>query len=546
MTSATRELGEAVKEIALGLVDLGIEKGDRVSILSHTRPEWTFANFGILASGAASVSIYQTNSPEEVHYVADHSESTAIFAEDAEQLEKIRKIRGDLPHLEHVIAFESDGKDDHISLDELRERGRQHSDEEYEERIADVTPDDVCLYIYTSGTTGPPKGCILTHGNYRRVIDMTQEMGILGEDELVYLFLPLAHAFAVLIQFGAIDLGSTIAYWEKDPQKIVPNLMEVKPTYFPSVPRIFEKIYQLATSNAPDKEQLEQAVQLGLKVRLAQQRGEEVPAELMEKFEQADEALYQNVRNIFGGRIRQCVTGAAPIAPEILEFFYACGVPVMEGYGMTETSTVATGQTPEDFRFGSIGKPLPGVEVKIADDGEILLRGDNIFQGYYKNEEASKEALEGGWLHTGDLGRIDEDGFVYISGRKKDIIITAGGKNITPANLENGIKQNQYVSQCVVVGDRRPYLVALVTLDPEVATEETPEIRESIQKTIDEVNSKVGPVEQIKYFKVLPQDLSQETGELTPTMKVKRNVVHEKFADEIDSLYEQGQAKQAG
>jgi long-chain acyl-CoA synthetase len=540
------ELGEAVKEIALGLVDLDIEKGDRVSILSHTRPEWTFANFGILAAGAASVSIYQTNSPEEVHYVADHSESTAIFAEDAEQLEKIRKIRGDLPHLEHVIAFESDGKDDHISLEQLRERGRSHSDEEYEERIADVTPDDVCLYIYTSGTTGPPKGCILTHGNYRRVIDMTQEMGVLGEGELVYLFLPLAHAFAVLIQFGAIDLGSSIAYWEKDPQKIVPNLMEVKPTYFPSVPRIFEKIYQLATSNAPDQEQLKQAVQLGLNVRLSQQRGEEVPAELMEKFEQADEALYQNVRNIFGGRIRQCVTGAAPIAPEILEFFFACGVPVMEGYGMTETSTVATGQTPDDFRFGSIGKPLPGVEIKIAEDGEILLRGDNIFQGYYKNEEASKEALEGGWLHTGDLGRIDEDGFVYISGRKKDIIITAGGKNITPANLENGIKQNQYVSQCVVVGDRRPYLVALVTLDPEVATEETPEIRDSIQKTIDEVNSKVGPVEQIKYFKVLPQDLAQETGELTPTMKVKRNVVHEKYAADIDALYDQGQAKQAG
>jgi long-chain acyl-CoA synthetase len=538
------DLGVAVKEIALGLAGLGLDKGDRVAILSHTRPEWTFANFGILASGAASVSIYQTNSPEEVHYVADHSESKAIFAEDAEQLEKIRKIRGDLPHLQHVIAFESDGQDDHISLDELRERGRERSDDEYEERVASVTPDDVCLYIYTSGTTGPPKGCILTHGNYRRVTDMTLTMGVLGSDELVYLFLPLAHAFAVLIQFGAMDVGSTIAYWEKDPTKIVPNLMEVKPTYFPSVPRIFEKIYQLATSNAPDKAQLEQAVQLGLKVRMAQQRGEDVPAELMEKFEEADQALYQNVRNIFGGRIRQCVTGAAPIAPEILEFFFACGVPVMEGYGMTETSTVATGQTPEDFRFGSIGKPLPGVEIKIAEDGEILLRGDNIFQGYYKNEEASREALEDGWLHTGDLGRIDDDGFVYISGRKKDIIITAGGKNITPANLENGIKQNQYVSQCVVVGDRRPYLVALVTLDPEVAAEETPEIRDSIQETIDGVNAKVGPVEQIKYFKVLPHDLSQETGELTPTMKVKRNVVHEKYADDIDSLYNQGQNRQ--
>ena len=268
----------------------------------------------------------------------------------------------------------------------------------------------------------------------------------------------------------------------------------------------------------------------------------------MEKFEQADEALYQNVRNIFGGRIRQCVTGAAPIAPEILEFFFACGVPVMEGYGMTETSTVATGQTPEDFRFGSIGKPLPGVEIKIADDGEILLRGDNIFQGYYKNEEASKEALEGGWLHTGDLGRIDEDGFVYISGRKKDIIITAGGKNITPANLENGIKQNPNVSQCVVVGDRRPYLVALVTLDPEVGdAEETPEIR-----AVDPGDDRRGQLEgrarssRSSTSRSSPHDLSQETGELTPTMKVKRNVVHEKYADVIDSLYDQGQAKQAG
>jgi long-chain acyl-CoA synthetase len=540
------QLGEAVKEIALGLIDLGIGKGDRAAILSHTRPEWTFANFGTLASGAASVSIYQTNSPEEVHYVANHSESKVIFAEDAEQLEKIRKIRDDLPDLEHVIAFESDGQDDHISLDALRERGRGRTDEEYEERVASVTPDDVCLYIYTSGTTGPPKGCILTHGNYRRVVDMTLSMGVMGSDELVYLFLPLAHAFAILIQFGAIDVGSSIAYWEKDPQKIIPNLMEVQPTYFPSVPRIFEKIYQLACSNAEDPEKLKQAVQLGVTVRQMQQRGEEVPPELMEKFEQADQALYQNVRNIFGGRIRQCVTGAAPIAPEILEFFYAAGVPVMEGYGMTETSTVATGQTPEDFRFGSIGKPLPGVEIKIAEDGEILLRGDNIFQGYYKNDEATDEALEDGWLHTGDLGRIDEDGFVYISGRKKDIIITAGGKNITPANLENGIKQNKYVSQCVVVGDRRPYLVALVTLDPEVATEETPEIRESIQETVDGVNSKVGPVEQIKYFTILPSDLSQETGELTPTMKVKRNVVHEKFAADIDSLYNQGGARDAG
>jgi long-chain acyl-CoA synthetase len=379
---------------------------------------------------------------------------------------------------------------------------------------------------------------------------MTESMGVLRDDEVVYLFLPLAHAFALLIQFVSIDLGSTLCYWEKDPQKIIPNLMEVKPTYFPSVPRIFEKIYTLATANAEDPEQLKQAVQLGLKVRLMQQKGEEVPAELQQAFDQADEKLYQNVRNLFGGRIQQAVTGAAPIAQEILEFFYACGVPVMEGYGMTETSTVATCNVPDDFRFGSVGKPLPGVELKIGEDGEILLKGPNIFQGYYKNEEATSETLEDGWLHTGDLGYVDDDGFLFINGRKKDIIITAGGKNITPANLENGLKQNRWISQAVVVGDKRPYLVALITLDPEEAPNfasehglevadlpESEEMRAEVQKVVDEVNSKVGRVEQIKKFKILPQDLSQEGGELTPTLKVKRNIVGEKYDADIDALY---------
>src|SRR3954454_9453384 len=287
------------------------------------------------------------------------------------------------------------------------------------------------------------------------------------------------------------------------------------------------------------------------------ERGEQVPPELQEAFDKADEALFQNVRNLFGGRVEQCVTGAAPIAPEILEFFYACGVPVMEGYGMTETSTSATVNRPHagEFRFGSVGKPQKNVEVKIADDGEVLIKGPNIFQGYYKNEKATKETLEDGWLHTGDIGRLDEDGFLYITGRKKDIIITAGGKNITPANLENGLKQNRWISQAVVIGDRRPYLIALITLDPEeapalaqqlgldgsdlptLAADER--VRAEVQKAIDEVNALVGLVEQIKRFEILDHDLSQETGELTPTLKVKRNVVHEKFADVVDGVYAQ-------
>jgi long-chain acyl-CoA synthetase len=292
-------------------------------------------------------------------------------------------------------------------------------------------------------------------------------------------------------------------------------------------------------------------VQLGVKVRQMQARGEDVPAELQKPFDAAEEQLYKNVRGLFGTKIRQCVTGAAPIAKEILEFFYACGVPVMEGYGMTETATAATVNTPEAFRFGSVGKPVPGVEVKIGGDGEVLLRGPNIFKGYYKNDKATDETLEDGWLHTGDLGSVDDDGFLFITGRKKDIIITAGGKNITPANLENGLKQNRWISQAVVIGDRRPYLVALITIDPEEAPafaeehglevgslHESDEMKAEVQKVVDEVNSKVGPVEQIKRFEILPHDLSQETGELTPTLKVKRNVVAEKFAGVVDEIYE--------
>jgi long-chain acyl-CoA synthetase len=547
------EVGETVKQVSLGLLALGIERGDKVGILSNTRPEWTYSDFAILCAGGTVVPIYQTNSPEECHYVLDHSESKAVILEDAAQLEKIRKVRDQLPKLEHVISMEPLEGDDVITFDELRESGRGGSEEDLQRRIASVEPSDVATYIYTSGTTGPPKGCVIDHQNWRDMLDMVQSQNVLMEEEVAYLFLPLAHAFARLIQLGSIDVGATIVYWERDAQKIIPDLMEVKPTYFPSVPRMFEKIYSLAISNAPDKAQLDQAVKLGMKVRQMQQRGETVPPELQAAFDKADEVLFQNVRNLFGGRIKQAVTGAAPIAQEILEFFYACGVLVLEGWGMTETSTAATCNLPDDFRFGSVGKPFPGVQVKIADDGEILVKGPNIFRGYYKNEDATKETIVDAWLHTGDIGRIDEDGFLYITGRKKDIIITAGGKNITPANLENGLKQNQYISQAVVHGDRRPFLTALITLDPEeivpwakaqgiedtdmpsLAKDE--KVRALVQKAVDKVNEKVARVEEVKKFTILPHDLTQETGELTPTLKVKRNVVNEKYAGELEALY---------
>ena len=555
--SSYAELGEAVKEVALGLIDLGIEPSDKVSILAHTRPEWTDACFGILTAGGTLVTIYQTNSPEECQYVLEHSDSRAIFVEDGDQLAKVRAVEDKCPELRHVIVMEPGDADlgDALTLDQLRERGRGRDESEWEARYQAVTPDDMCLYIYTSGTTGPPKGCLLSHANYRAITDAVVDQTPLVEGDSSYLFLPLAHAFAILIQFATFELGATLSYWSRDPKMIIADITQVNPSFFPSVPRMFEKIYTLATSQIEDQEGLRKAVEVGVKVRMMRAAGEEVPEALQQAFDQAEENLFKNVRGLFGANIRECVTGAAPIASEILEFFYAAGVPVMEGYGMTETSTSATVNRPEgnNFRFGSVGKAQKDVELRIADDGEVLIKGPNIFQGYYKNEDATSETLEDGWLHTGDLGRLDEDGFLYITGRKKDIIITAGGKNITPANLENGLKQNRWISQAVVVGDRRPYLIALITLDPEEAPAlaeqlgledaslpalaQDEKVRAEVQKAIDDVNSHVGPVEQIKRFEILDHDLSQETGELTPTLKVKRNVVHEKFADVVDRVY---------
>jgi long-chain acyl-CoA synthetase len=536
------QLGEIVRDVSLGLIDLDIQPGEKVAILAHTRPEWTQACFGLLTAGATLVTIYQTNSPSECQYVLEHSDSSAVFVEDAEQLAKVRRVEDDCPDLRHVIVLDPGDAElgDAISLDDLRARGRGRDEREWEQRYQAVAAAEDCIYIYTSGTTGPPKGCVLTHGNYRAITDATAEESSLEEGDCSYLFLPLAHSFAILVQFATLDLGVTVAYWSRDPQQIIPDLTAVNPSYFPSIPRMFEKIYALATSSNPDKEGLRQAVEVGLEARRLQQSGEDVPERLRQAFDKSEEALYKNVRGLFGTNIRECVTGAAPIAPEILEFFYACGVPVMEGYGMTETATVATVNRPHAFRFGSVGRALSGVEVRIGDDGEVLVKGPNVFQGYYKNEEGTRAALENGWLHTGDLGRMDEDGFLFITGRKKDIIITAGGKNITPANLENQLKESPRISHAIVIGDRRPYLIALITLDEEMAPDADPrseEVRTEIQKVVDAVNSHVGPVEQIKRFEILPHDFSQETGELTPTLKVKRDVIRDKYADVIESVY---------
>ncbi|HET6549146.1 MAG TPA: AMP-dependent synthetase/ligase [Solirubrobacter sp.] len=545
------ELGEITSEVARGLIDLGMAPGDRVALLCTTRVEWTYADFGITSAGGVVVPIYPTNSPEECAWVAGNSESRFSICEDPGQVAKIVAVRDQLPKLEAIVAIEPAA--DAISLDELRERGRPRDRREVAERIAAVKPADPYTIIYTSGTTGPPKGCVLTHGNYRDVTRMCEEIDVIEAGEVVYLYLPLAHSYALLIQLLAVDLGAPLAYWSGDPQQIVPDLMATKPAYLPSVPRIFEKIYTLVTSNN-DPAKIAAATQLGLKVRRMQEAGQPVPEQLQAAFDQADAELFVNVRNIFGGNLKQATSGAAPISMEILEFFSACGAPVLEGYGMTETSTVTTTSTVADHRLGTVGRAIPGAEVKIADDGEILVRGPHVFRGYYGTGDTTAfgAVTEDGWLHTGDLGSLDEDGYLSITGRKKDIMITAGGKNLTPANLENDLKRSRWISQAVMHADRRPYPVALVTLDPEeivhfarehglpedvAALHEHPQVVELIQGELDRVNENYARVEQIKRFFILDHDLAQETGELTPTLKVKRNVVNEKYAARFEALY---------
>jgi long-chain acyl-CoA synthetase len=553
------EVGETVRKLASGLVGLGIEPGERVCILSGTRPEWSYLAFAIWSAGAVVVPIYPTNSPEECEWVAGNSEAVAVVCEDAGQLAKIEAVRERLPAVRTVLVIESaDSGPDARAIDDLAPA--DDGEAELERRIAAVLPEDPFLFIYTSGTTGPPKGCMLSHRNGRAACDISEEMAVLGPGEVGYLYLPLAHVFAQLILLGGFYVGAAGVYFGGDTRQIIPELQEVSPHYFPSVPRIFEKLYALAIAqfeqgSDEDRERFRQAVELGVRVRRLEARGEPVPDELRAPFEQADERIFKLVRGLFGGRLREATTGAAPIAPEILEFFYAAGVPVMEGYGMTETTGLGTASRPDAVKFGAVGRAMPGVELRIADDGEILMRGPNVFMGYWKNEEATREVLVDGWMHTGDLGSLDEDGYLHITGRKKDIIITAGGKNLTPANLENDLKQSRFVSQAVMYGDRRPYPVAVVTLDPEeigpwaeqrglpsdpAELAEHEDVRLLVQAHLDEANAKYAQVEQIKRFTILPHDLSQEEGELTPTLKVKRSVVYERYADVFDELYARG------
>jgi long-chain acyl-CoA synthetase len=549
------ELMEISTAIGLGLVDLGVQPGDRVSVLADTRPEWMQVEFGIALAGAVVVPIYPSSSTDECEWVLSDSGAVVVFCENAAQAAKVEQVRERLPDLQHVVVIDGDD-----SFADLRSRGGDQA--ELDRRTEAVTPDEPALIIYTSGTTGRPKGCVLTHRNLTSCCRVCDDLDVLGAEDVVYLFLPLAHVFAQVIALGAAGMGAVTAFCSGDASRIMPDLAALSPTVVPSVPRIFEKVHASVSGMVP-ADVRSRAVAVGMAVRALERAGREVPDALQAGFDQADTALFGKVRAIFGGSVRQAITGAAPIAPDILEFFHAAGVPVNEGYGLSESTAIGTLNTLDAVRIGSIGRAVPGCEVRVADDGEILMRGPHIFAGYWRNAEgplagpsidteATAETLVDGWLHTGDLGAVDEDGYVTITGRKKDIIITAGGKNLSPANVENDLKLSRWISQAVMHGDRRPYPVALITLDAEEvvpwATKEGlptdvpalathPAVHALVQEALDEVNTRYAKVAQVKRFAILDHDLSVETGELTPTLKVKRRVVEEKYAEILDGLY---------
>jgi len=558
------ELGTIVTEIARGLIALGIDAGDRIAILGSTSAEWTLADYGSFCAGAVVAPIYHTNSPEECAYVLEHSGARLVFCEDPAQAAKITRVRARCPKLEHVVLFDGvlDGA---ITLAQLREHAAQASVQTVHARLAATEPDDLATLCYTSGTTGPPKGCMLTHANILETTRMyVQQLGI-NETHTLYQFLPLAHVLARVAQAVVIRAGARACFWSGDPSLIVGELEAMQPTHFPAVPRIYEKIHSAALGKAQDGPSVRRALfgwalRTGARARNALREGTEPGVLTSLQFRLADRLVLSKIRSVFGPEHQMALVGAAPIARELLEFFDACGVLVLEGYGMTESCAAATLNTHRAARLGTVGRPLPGTEIGIADDGEILIRGPHVFKGYYKDAPATEAALTPeGWLCTGDLGAVREDGFIAITGRKKDLIITSSGKNITPVNIESELRDSRYITEAVVYGDNRPYLVAMLTLDADQARKlaarlgvdpdpaalaRDPRVHAEIQKDVDAVNERLARIEQIKRFTILDHDLSQAAGELTPTLKVKRAFVYTKYADVFAGLYAEEQGGQ--
>jgi long-chain acyl-CoA synthetase len=529
----------AVDEIANGLLALGVAKGDAFGILGRTRIEWVLFDFALGSIGAIGAGMYPSLPAKDCAYILDHSDAVGVLVEDDEQRAKIESERANLPKLSHVLAF--------TDLDGLRARGREHArshPDALEQARSSIGESDLFTYIYTSGTTGPPKACMITHRNYYDMVGAVDDVPqFIGADDVILLYLPLAHNFGRCLHLLAGYVGCTIAFCP-DPLRVGELAPIVKPTVLPSVPRVYEKVHTAVQASFDEATGLKRrlidwALRVGRRVSELRQQRKPVPASLALQHRLADKLVYSKVKEKLGGRLRLPISGGAPLAKDIAEFFHTIDIAIMEGYGQTECTTASNVNMPTRFRFGTVGPAIPGVEVRIADDGEILVRGPNVFAGYYKDEEATREVLdEDGWLRTGDIGHVD-DGFLTITDRKKDIIVTAQGKNVSPQNIENALKSSKYVSQALVIGDRRPYLTALITLDEAETAKlgEGADVQALVQEVVDDWNGDKASFEQVKRFSILPRDFSAEEDEVTPTMKLRRKVVAEHFAAEIDELY---------
>jgi long-chain acyl-CoA synthetase len=524
-----------VDELANGLLALGIRKGEAFALLGSTSLDWALFDFALALVGAVGAPIYASSSARDVNYVLEHAEAVGVLAEDDEQRAKVSGFGG------HVLTF--------ADLERLRARGRAFAAEHPEaldERAASIDEDDLYTFIYTSGTTGPPKACMIRHRNYYAMVQKADELEerLTHPDDVMLLYLPLAHNYGRLLHLSAAYVGFTLAFLP-DPLRAATELPRVRPMIFPSVPRVYEKIHSAVVAGFEERTGVQRrivdwALGVGRRVSTLRQAKRPLPPLLALQHRIADRLVYSKVKDRLGGRLRIANAGGAPLSREVAEFFHAIDILILEGYGLSEVTTAATVNRPNDFKFGTVGKALPGVEIRVADDGEILLRSNTVFAGYHRDEAATREVLDDeGFVHTGDVGHLDEDGFLVITDRKKDIIVTAGGKNIAPQNLENDLKAHRPISQVLVVGDRKPYVAALVTVDPEAtAGKSEAEVQAAVQAAVDAVNADRSRFEQIKRFAIVPREFSLEEDEVTPTLKLRRKPILDHFAREVAELYE--------
>ena len=554
------ETRDLVNRISRALIAVGTKKGDRVCILSGTRLEWVLCDYGTVCSGAVTVGIYPSNLPADCAYIVNHCDAELIFVENNELLAKIFEVRADLPNLRQIVTYDgqTDSANDVISWVDFLARADEIEDEHRELRGKEIQPDDLASLVYTSGTTGVPKGAMITHKNLIFTSWSAGQVLYLEPHFRTLLFLPLAHVFARLIVYCCLANGNLTAFAE-DVTTVGDNLKEIKPHFIASVPRVYEKVYDKVLSGAEAAGGIKLklfnfAIDTGIQVSRLQQARKSIPGVLGLKRAVADKLVLHKIRDALGGQLVWAVSGAAPLNPMIAEFFHACGVTIIEGLGMTENTSFTNVNRLDNNKFGTVGQLGPGIEQRIAKDGEVLFRGDNVMKGYFKDPEGTAETIDSdGWLFTGDIGEIDDEGFLKITDRKKDLIVTAGGKNVAPQRIERIMRTSHYVAQVLAYGDKRKYISALITLEPDniqkwavehgLSTKSVaelaalPEVIRLIEGEVEERNRLLASFESSKRFHILPRDFSIEDGEMTPTLKIKRKVVTQKFQKELESLY---------